>query len=118
MHQQPVQVPLVSNSRASSSILAPVTGRTSIPGTVVPEVQPVKRLHRFLRLPFSGLPFSGTAVAAEVPESLWLTESLLNSVDVQSGQDDMDGVPRFKRWLVAHGRRVAAVRVTAADLRL
>jgi predicted RNA-binding Zn ribbon-like protein len=49
---------------------------------------------------------------------LWLTESLLNSVDVESGQDDLDGVPRFRRWLVAHGRAAAAARVTGADLRL
>lgn len=57
-------------------------------------------------------------MASDVPESLWLAESLLNSVDVESGQDDLDSVPRFKRWLVAHGREPAARRVSAADLRL
>jgi predicted RNA-binding Zn ribbon-like protein len=57
-------------------------------------------------------------VASEVPGSLWLTESFLNSVDVESAQDDLDSVPRFKRWLVAHGRGPAARRAGAADLAL
>jgi len=57
-------------------------------------------------------------VAADVPEALWLTESFLNSVDVESAQDDLDSLPRFKRWLVAHGREPAARRATTADLAL
>ncbi len=55
---------------------------------------------------------------ADVPESLWLTESLLNSVDVESAQDDLDSLPRFKRLLVAHGGEAAACRATATDLAL
>jgi predicted RNA-binding Zn ribbon-like protein len=57
-------------------------------------------------------------VAADVPEPLRLTESFLNSVDVESAQDDLDSLPRFKRWLAAHGRENAARRATAADLAL
>ena len=57
-------------------------------------------------------------MGSDVPESLSLTESFLNSVDVESAQDDLDSLPRFKRWLVAHGREPAARRATAADLAL
>jgi len=48
-----------------------------------------------------------------VPEQLWLLESFLNSIDVESGQDDLDSLPRFARWLRDHGR---AVEPTADDL--
>ncbi|MGC9668064.1 CGNR zinc finger domain-containing protein [Planosporangium sp. 12N6] len=51
-----------------------------------------------------------------VPESLWLVESLLNSVDTESGQDDLDALPRFRRWLRDHGRAAAADAATEADL--
>lgn len=50
-----------------------------------------------------------------MPEELWLVESFLNSVDVESGQDDLDSVARFRRWLRDHHRAVTA---TAADLAL
>lgn len=57
-------------------------------------------------------------MAREVPDELWLVESFLNSVDVESGQDDLDSVPRFRRWLRDHGRPAAAAQLTAADLEL
>lgn len=57
-------------------------------------------------------------MAREVPDELWLVESFLNSVDVESGQDDLDSVPRFRRWLRYHGRPAAAAQLTAADLEL
>lgn len=53
-----------------------------------------------------------------VPEQLWLVESFLNSVDVESGQDDLDALPRFRRWLRDHHRGVAAEVATEADLTL
>ncbi|HZN76912.1 MAG TPA: CGNR zinc finger domain-containing protein [Micromonosporaceae bacterium] len=55
-------------------------------------------------------------MARDVPEALWLTESLLNSIDVEAGQDDLDSLPRFARWLRDHGRAAAADTVTEADL--
>jgi predicted RNA-binding Zn ribbon-like protein len=57
-------------------------------------------------------------VESGVPESLWLVESLLNSVDVESGRDDLDELPRFQRWLRDHGRGSAANAATEADLSL
>jgi predicted RNA-binding Zn ribbon-like protein len=54
-------------------------------------------------------------VQSGVPEQLWLVESFLNSVDVESGRDDLDAVPRFQRWLRDH-RRAAADVATEADL--
>jgi predicted RNA-binding Zn ribbon-like protein len=58
------------------------------------------------------------AVESGVPESLWLVESLLNSVDLESGQDDLEALPRFRRWLRDHGRGPAADTATEADLTL
>jgi predicted RNA-binding Zn ribbon-like protein len=55
---------------------------------------------------------------AEVPEGLWLAESFLNSVDVESASDDLDSVPRFRRWLGDHGRMEAAASATADELTL
>nr|WP_277349647.1 CGNR zinc finger domain-containing protein [Planosporangium thailandense] len=49
---------------------------------------------------------------------MWLVESLLNSVDVESGQDDLNSLPRFRRWLRDHGRGPAADGATEADLTL
>jgi predicted RNA-binding Zn ribbon-like protein len=49
---------------------------------------------------------------------LWLVESLLNSLDVESGQDDLDELPRFRRWLRDHRRGSAADAATEADLTL
>jgi predicted RNA-binding Zn ribbon-like protein len=47
-------------------------------------------------------------MSAGVPESFWLLESFLNSVDVESGQDDLAGVARFRRWLRDHKQESAA----------
>ncbi|MGH8972671.1 MAG: CGNR zinc finger domain-containing protein [Acidimicrobiia bacterium] len=51
-----------------------------------------------------------------VPAELLLVESFLNSVDVESGQDDFDSLPRFRPWLAAHGREAAARRAGERDL--
>lgn len=40
---------------------------------------------------------------AAVPEALSLVESFLNSLDVESGADDLDSRERYGRWLAAHG---------------
>jgi hypothetical protein len=53
-----------------------------------------------------------------VPDRLWLVESFLNSVDVASGQDELDTVPRFRGWLAVHNRSDAAATANAADLEL
>lgn len=53
-----------------------------------------------------------------VPAELWLVESFLNSVDVESGEDDLDSLPRFRRWLAAHGRESAGRRAGEEDLTL
>jgi predicted RNA-binding Zn ribbon-like protein len=57
-------------------------------------------------------------VATGVPDQLWLVESFLNSIDVESGQDDLDSVARFRRWLGDHGRPAAAATAAEADLAL
>jgi predicted RNA-binding Zn ribbon-like protein len=46
---------------------------------------------------------------ADMPAELALVESFLNSVDVESGADDLDSVPRYARWLQAHGQPSAGV---------
>jgi predicted RNA-binding Zn ribbon-like protein len=43
-------------------------------------------------------------------------ESFLNSVDVESGQDDLDTVTHFRRWLGDHHRKAAADAASQADL--
>jgi len=57
-------------------------------------------------------------MAAGVPDQLWLVESFLNSVDVESGQDDLDSLARFQRWLRDHGLATAAASASGADLAL
>jgi predicted RNA-binding Zn ribbon-like protein len=57
-------------------------------------------------------------LSSGVPPALWLVESFLNSVDVESGQDDLDALPRFRRWLRDHGRGIAADTASEADLLL
>jgi predicted RNA-binding Zn ribbon-like protein len=52
----------------------------------------------------------------DVPPELWLVESFLNSVDVESGRDDLDTLPRFRRWLGDHRQSTAAATATDADL--
>ncbi len=54
----------------------------------------------------------------DVPEQLRLVESFLNSVDVETDEDDFDAVPRFRRWLDAHGLPAAGRSATEADLTL
>jgi predicted RNA-binding Zn ribbon-like protein len=39
----------------------------------------------------------------DFPERLRIVQSFADSVDVESGQDDLDSPDRFGRWLVAHG---------------
>ena len=53
-----------------------------------------------------------------VPEQLWLVESFLNSVDVESARDDLEALPPFRRWLRDHHRGAAAEAATEADLTL
>jgi predicted RNA-binding Zn ribbon-like protein len=53
---------------------------------------------------------------AAVPAELWLVESFLNSADVESGEDDLDSLPRFRRWLAAHHREAAGRRAGDDDL--
>jgi len=55
-------------------------------------------------------------MVAGVPDQLWLVESFLNSVDVESDQDDLDSLARFRRWLRHHGQPAAAASATGADL--
>jgi predicted RNA-binding Zn ribbon-like protein len=55
-------------------------------------------------------------VQSDVPERLWLVESFLNSVDVESAQDDLESLPRFQRWLRDHHRSAAAEVASEADL--
>jgi predicted RNA-binding Zn ribbon-like protein len=51
-----------------------------------------------------------------VPASLRLVESFLNSVDLESGLDDLESPHRFKGWLTAHRRIAAGDTLTEADL--
>jgi hypothetical protein len=53
-----------------------------------------------------------------VPDRLRLVESFLNSIDLASGQDDLDSVPRFRGWLAVHHREDIAATANAADLEL
>jgi predicted RNA-binding Zn ribbon-like protein len=55
---------------------------------------------------------------ADVPPELWLVESFLNSVDVESARDDLDTLPRFRRWLGDHRQPAAAAMATEDDLGL
>jgi predicted RNA-binding Zn ribbon-like protein len=57
-------------------------------------------------------------VQSDVPEQLWLVESFLNSVDVESAQDDLESLPRFQRWLRDHHRSAAAEAASEVDLTL
>lgn len=64
-------------------------------------------------------PGAGTSlhgVAPQVPASLRLVESFLNSVDLESGRDDLDSLVRFRGWLVANGHRATAQSLTTDDL--
>ncbi len=54
------------------------------------------------------------AAADDVPEQLHLVESFANSIDHDSGQDDLESPERFGRWLADHG--FPDVRPTADDL--
>lgn len=56
--------------------------------------------------------------AEDFPEQLRLVESFANSVDVEGGEDDLDSLDRFARWLAAHGFPAAAAAATTADLDL
>ena len=51
----------------------------------------------------------------DVPAPLALVESFLNSVDVESGTDDLRDVATFRQWLVDHDQASAA---SEADLDL
>jgi predicted RNA-binding Zn ribbon-like protein len=57
-------------------------------------------------------------VGQSVPAELWLVESFLNSIDVESGADDLDSVARLQRWLADHHRAAAGNQATADDLAL
>jgi predicted RNA-binding Zn ribbon-like protein len=39
----------------------------------------------------------------DFPEPLRIVQSFADSVDVETGEDDLDSPARFGRWLVAHG---------------
>lgn len=53
-----------------------------------------------------------------VPAPLWLLESFLNSVDAESGRDDLDELSRFRAWLGAHHRADAARTATEEERRM
>ena len=53
---------------------------------------------------------------ASVPSDLWLLQSFLDSIDMETAGDDLESLPRFRRWLSAHDRVSAAKAATAADL--
>jgi predicted RNA-binding Zn ribbon-like protein len=55
-------------------------------------------------------------VAPQVPASLRLVESFLNSIDFESGRDDLASPVRFRAWLIANGHSAAAEALTPADL--
>jgi CGNR zinc finger/Putative stress-induced transcription regulator len=55
-------------------------------------------------------------VAPQVPASLRLVESFLNSVDLESGRDDLASPVRFQAWLIANGCAAAADGLTPTDL--
>jgi predicted RNA-binding Zn ribbon-like protein len=57
-------------------------------------------------------------MADATPEPLRLVESFLNSVDVESGADDLRSVESFRRWLGDHGRAAAGDADPEADLAL
>jgi predicted RNA-binding Zn ribbon-like protein len=63
-------------------------------------------------------PAREVGVAYGVPDPLWLLESLLNSVDVDGGRDDLGELPRFRAWLGAHYRSEAAGTATDEERRL
>lgn len=52
------------------------------------------------------------------PTGLWLLESFLNSIDVESQQDDLADCDNFRRWLEEHGRGESASQVSDDDLHL
>jgi predicted RNA-binding Zn ribbon-like protein len=54
--------------------------------------------------------------AEDFPPELRIVRSFANSLDVESGQDDLDSPERFGRWLVAHGFDHPSP--TAGDLQL
>jgi predicted RNA-binding Zn ribbon-like protein len=45
-----------------------------------------------------------------------LVESFLNTVDLETGIDDLDSPARFRGWLNAHRRLIATDAMTSADL--
>lgn len=55
---------------------------------------------------------------ADIPEPLRFAESLLNSVDAESGADDLESLSRFRHWLADHDREPAGRDATEAELRL
>jgi hypothetical protein len=57
-------------------------------------------------------------MAEEEPDALALVVSYLNSIDVESGRDDLSSLAVFRRWLDDHGRGDLAGRATEADLAL
>ncbi|WP_412540606.1 CGNR zinc finger domain-containing protein [Longispora sp. K20-0274] len=68
-------------------------------------------------------------MSSGVPDGLWLVESLLNSVEIEAGADDLRDLAGFRQWLTAHatlaaerGRPETAARLAAepaeADLGL
>jgi predicted RNA-binding Zn ribbon-like protein len=54
----------------------------------------------------------------EVPAQLHLVESFANSIDIESGKDDLDGPPGFGGWLAAHGFPPTAGHPTSSELTL
>jgi predicted RNA-binding Zn ribbon-like protein len=49
---------------------------------------------------------------------LWLVESFLNSIDVETGADDLGSMESFRRWLRDHQQVPAAEVATGAELAL
>jgi CGNR zinc finger/Putative stress-induced transcription regulator len=52
----------------------------------------------------------------EAPSELWLVESFANSVDVDTGKDDLVSLPRFREWLRDHEFAAVARLADAAGL--
>jgi predicted RNA-binding Zn ribbon-like protein len=57
-------------------------------------------------------------MTVQVPPSLRLVESFLNSVDVATGRDELGSAARFHTWLVVHQRPIGAITVSEDELAL
>lgn len=56
-------------------------------------------------------------VSEEIPEALALVTAFANSIDVESGSDDLTTVDGLKGWLAGHGRAADADPIGEGELR-